>query len=312
MPAIDERAARVAEFVFGEGADRACRDIPESACREQPRNVLLHVASLTSTKIGDGLLDPKLVLPWLVGAIGGPAAATGLLVPVREAFALLPQLFLGHRVRRLPVRKHVWALAAAAQGLAVVGIGIVALLLEGALAAWLVVALLLVFALARSCASVSYKDVLGKTVGKSRRGRVTGTATSAAAAVVLAFGAALALGWIPLTVRAIATAVIVGGALWLFAAALFSRLVEEPGASDGGAEPGSGALASLGLLRQDAQLARFVVTRSLLTVTAIAPPFLLELTAAGDRRLGELGPLLLQEPLFLGKLGLQLTADLFV
>jgi hypothetical protein len=50
------------ELVFGEGADRVCKDIPESACDEQPRNLGTHLVSLTGTKTGDGLLDPKLVL----------------------------------------------------------------------------------------------------------------------------------------------------------------------------------------------------------------------------------------------------------
>lgn len=230
------------------------------------------------------------MLAWLVGALGGSAAAIGLLVPIREAFALLPQLFIGHRVRQMAIRKYVWALASAAQGLAVAGIAVVALTLEGPVAAWTIVGLLLSFAIARSFASVSYKDVLGKTVSKSRRGAVTGTSASAAAAVVLAFGALLALGWIPLTVPAIGVTLLVAGGLWLLAGFLFARLAEERGATEGGAEPGSTALKSLRVVREDPQLLRFVITRSLLTVTAVAPPFLLQLSGGGERRLGDLGP----------------------
>ena len=50
------------------------------------------------------------------------------------------------------------------------------------------------------------------------------------------------------------------------------------------------AIDNLGVLREDPQLARFVATRSLLTVTAIAPPYLLALTESGERDLGSLGP----------------------
>lgn len=50
---------------------------------------------------------------------------------------------------------------------------------------WTIVALVAVFAIGRSAASVNYKDVLGKTVSKSKRGTVTGTAASVSAAVVL-------------------------------------------------------------------------------------------------------------------------------
>jgi hypothetical protein len=281
---------RVAELVFGEGADRVCRDIPDAACDEQPRNLTVHLASLTSTKTGDGLLDPKLVLAWLVGALGGSAAAVGLLVPIREAFALLPQLFIGHRIRALEIRKTVWAWASAVQGLAVLGMAVVAFTLDGDVAAWSIVGLLFVFANARSFASVSYKDVLGKTVSKSKRGTVTGTAASASAIVVLAFGAALASGLIPLEVTSIAITLLVAGGLWVLAAALFSTLAEAPGATEGGVDAASSALGNLRTLIDDPQLGTFVVTRSLLTVTAIAPPYLLQLTSSGERSLGDLGP----------------------
>ena len=280
----------VSELVFGEGADRVCRDIPDAACDEQPRNLTLHLASLTSTKTGDGLLDPKLVLTWLVGALGGSATAVGLLVPIREAFALLPQLFIGHRVRELEIRKAVWAWAAAVQGLAVLGMAIVALTLDGPTAAWSIVGLLFVFAVARSFASVSYKDVLGKTVSKSKRGTVTGSAASVSAVAVLAFGAALAFGLVPLEVTSIALTLVVAGVLWLVAATLFSQLEEAPGATEGGVNGVSSALGNLRALSDDRQLGIFVTTRSLLTVTAIAPPYLLQLTSTGERRLGELGP----------------------
>ena len=68
----------------------SARDIPDAACAEEPRNRLVHLVSLSATKLADGLIDPKLVLSWLITALGAPAALAGLLVPVREAGALLP------------------------------------------------------------------------------------------------------------------------------------------------------------------------------------------------------------------------------
>lgn len=279
----------VAELVFGEGVDRVCRDIPDAACREHPRNLTVHLASLTATKTGDGLVDPKLVLSWLVTALGGSALAVGMIVPLRESLALLPQLALGYRVRRLPRRAWVWGAASAGQGMAVLGIGGVALAAEGTAAAWAIVALVAVLAAARSAASVSYKDVLGKTVAKSRRGTLTGTATSISAALVLAFGAALATGLIPLTTTAVGVVLLAAGSLWLIAAALFRLVVEEPGSTDGGVDGVRTALDSLSVLRRDRQLARFVAVRSLLTVTAVAPPYLLASTADGGRAIDSLG-----------------------
>jgi len=51
---------------------QVCRDLPESACREQPRNYGVHVVSLSRTEVGEGLADAKLVLAWLLDAIGTP------------------------------------------------------------------------------------------------------------------------------------------------------------------------------------------------------------------------------------------------
>ena len=282
---------RATELVFGEGADRVCKDIPDAACHEQPRNLGVHLASLSATKTGDGLLDPKLVLAWLLGALSAPAAAIGAIVPVREAMALLPQLFIAEPIRELPRRKWVWAGASLAQGLVVLAIALVAFTLDGAAAGWSIVGLVVVFGIARSAASVSYKDVLGKTVSKSRRGTVTGTATSLSAAVVLAFGVLLWAEVIPLTTTSIATVLLVAGGCWVFAGLLFSLVREDEGATEGGRNGIGVALGNLTLLWEDAQLGRFVATRSLLTVTAVAPPYVLALAREGDDSgLGVLGP----------------------
>lgn len=284
--------------MFGEGADRACRDIPDSACREQPANLTIHLASLSATKTGDGLLDPKLVLAWLMGALGAPAAAIGLIVPAREAFALLPQLVIAEPVRGLERRKWVWAAASAAQGVVVLLIALVALTLDGAAAGWSIVGLIVAFGVARSAASVSYKDVLGKTVSKSRRGTVTGTATSVSAAAILAFGVALWSGLIPLTTTSIGVVLIVAGALWVVAGVLFTQLAEDAGATEGGRNGWGVVVDNVSLLWRDRQLTRFVAARSLLTVTAVAPPYILSLAREGEGSgLGQLGPFVIASSL---------------
>ncbi|MEM1409145.1 MAG: hypothetical protein AAGG79_00180 [Pseudomonadota bacterium] len=98
---LDEAFERIA--IDDEG--RACRDIPESACREEPQNFFKHVGSLSLTKSADGLIDPKLVLSWLLTHLGAPTALIGALVPIREAGALLPQMFTAAKLRALPKRK---------------------------------------------------------------------------------------------------------------------------------------------------------------------------------------------------------------
>lgn len=260
----------------------------------EPRNGAIQVAALALTKTADGLIDPKLVLAWLLNALGAPAAFVGWLVPVREAGSLLPQLALSRWVERRRRRKFVWSLGAGLQGVAALGIGWSALTLEGATAGWAVIGCLAALALARALCSLSHKDTLARSIPKGRRGAISGAAGAVAAALTLGFGAALAIGLIPLTAKAIGVVILVAGALWLAGAAIFTRLKEVPSGDDE-AEEEAGAL--FAPLREDAQLRRFVAARALLTVTALAPPFIVTLTAGGegaeDARLGALGPFVL-------------------
>ena len=197
----------------------------------EPANGLVHVVSLSLTKIADGLIDPKLVLAWLLNSLGAPGVFIGALVPVREAGALLPQLALTRVVERQESVKRFWALGAVLQGLAAVGIAGSAFTLEGSAAGLAVVLCLALLACARSMCSISYKSALALTIGKSRRGAVSGLAGTVASTGVLAFGAGLALGVIPLTTMAIATAVLLAGVFWIAGAVLFLLLKEKAATS---------------------------------------------------------------------------------
>tara|TARA_R110002126_G_scaffold4815_14_gene24959 strand:- start:3557 stop:4882 length:1326 start_codon:yes stop_codon:yes gene_type:complete len=298
MAAITETRNALKDRIYlaltSEDDGRVCRDIPESACNHQPKNFLIHVLSLGATKTGDGLVDPKLVLSWLLGALGAPTAAIGMLVPVREAGALLPQLFTAASIRRLPQRKWVWAAGSLVQGLSLAAMAATVLLFDGATAGWMIVALLAVFAVARSACSVAYKDVLGKTVSKATRGTATGTAGTVGAVTVFLFGAALSTGLLDKSVTVLCGALALGGVLWIVAALLFTTLDEAPGATEGGGNPLRVAREQFGLLRRDAQLVRFIVTRGLLIATALAPPYLLAIAGRdGEKSLGALGPFVL-------------------
>jgi hypothetical protein len=124
-------------------------------------NRLVHTISLSLTKLGDGIVDPKLVLSWLLTYLGAGAVWVGMLVPLREAGALLPQLFTAVRLRRFSIRKWWWVIGSLVQGFAVLVIAVSALLLKGDIAGLAIVISVAIFALARSICSVSYKDVLG-------------------------------------------------------------------------------------------------------------------------------------------------------
>ena len=271
-------------------AGRGSGDMSESIRDVQPSNFFKHVFSLASTKTGDGLSSPKLVLSWLLNAMGAPAFMVGLLVPIREAGSLLPQLFTADYIRRMPHRKWAWVAGSVVQSICIACMGATVLLFEGKTGGSMIVGLLAVFAIARSVSSVSYKDVLGKTVAKSTRGTATGTAGSIASGSVFCFGLLIATGVLPLTTKAIAIALFVAAGLWLFAAGLFSTLTEERSDAEGAKKPANIARKQLHLLKDDPQLRRFILGRGLLTATALAPPYLLIMTGReGNRGLGDLG-----------------------
>ncbi len=255
-------------------------------------NGTIHVAALSLTKIADGLINPKLVLAWLLNAVGAPSFLIGLLVPVREAGALLPQLVLARWVEASALRKWFWVAGSLIQGSAALGIAAAAVLLEGTAAGWAIVACLAVLSLGRSSCSISQKDALARTIPKTRRGAVTGMAGSTASIGVLGFGLLLSSGLIPLTTENVATVVAVAGAAWFAGALIFSRL-REPAETHERTEA-SAFSAFVAPLSEDPHLRRFILARSLLTATALAPPFIVMLTAAADeKQLGHLGPLVL-------------------
>lgn len=269
--------------------------IPGAAgeARAVTTNRWIHIATQSAVKLADGLINPKLVLAWLLHSLGAGGLVIGLLVPVREAGSLLPQLALTRWLERHLTRRHFWSAGSAVQGLAAAGIAVSALTLDGPEAGWAVLACLAVLSVARAACSISQKDALARTIAKGGRGAITGASGSLGSALVLAFALLLATGTVPLTVASLAAAIAVAGGLWLAAAALFLALREEEHQPVRRAR----GLASLfGPLRQDPMLCRFIAARALLTGTALAPPFIVMLAGSGSGDsggLGTLGPLML-------------------
>jgi hypothetical protein len=282
------------DLVTGDEDARVCKDIPEEACNDQPENFFLQLGANVCTKIGDELASARLVLPWLLSAAGAPGFFIGLLVPIRESLSLLPQLFVAAAIRARAIRKWFWVWGSVVQGACVMAMAAAAVALEGAAAGWTVVGLLVIFSLARGVASVSAKDVMGKTVSKTRRGTLTGYATALAGVVTIAAGAWLQLrGGAPGHAGGVAGLLLVAGGLWLVGAALYAVVREQPGATEGGGNAGREAIASLSILLTDAPFRRFVITRALLVATALLVPFYAALAReASDGGLGGLGALL--------------------
>lgn len=254
-----------------DGFARPARDaIPGNFCRT--------VGATFLVQLGDVLTGPKITLAWLLGAIGAPAYLIGLLVPIRESGSMLPQFAIAGFVRRQPVRKWIWVAGAIVQALAVAGIGASALVFDGVAAGWSIIGLLVVFSLARAFSSIAAKDVLGRTIPKTWRGQTTAWAASAAGLVTIGAGIALLL-FAGSRQHAGDYAFIVLGAslLWLLAAAIYARMREFDDADTGAVAGGKGASGTLGLLKTDPLLRRFVITRCLLLCTALSAPFYISL-----------------------------------
>jgi hypothetical protein len=281
--------------ITGDEDARVCKDIPETACKDQPHNFFAYLGANLLGKVADEIASAKLVIPWLFGALGVPATFTGFLVPIREAGVLLPQLAVGAVVRRLSIRKGVWLWGAALSALSLFGMAAVALSLEGAAAGSGILLALVLFSLARGLCSVSAKDVLGKTVSKSRRGALMGWSASLSGVAVLAIGLWLGVADLPgAGLRVFAGLLIAGGILWILAAFLFATIKEPAGATAGGGNALAVALGQLRLLVDDAPFRGYLFARGLLLSVALAPPFyvLLAQEQAGSGLMG-LGALII-------------------
>jgi hypothetical protein len=282
------------DLLTGDDEARVCKDIPDAACREQPRSFFIHGSSLALTKLGDGLADPKLVLSWLLSSLGAPGYLIGLLVPVRESLSLLPQLLVAAQIRAFAVRKWFWVFATAIEGVALGLMALAALLLGGTVAGWTVILCLALFSLARGVASIAQKDVLGKTIAKTRRGTVSGYAgtiasvgTGAFGAYLLFFGQADSPGFFAFLLTA-------AGALFLTAAITFSRLEEQEGATEGGGNAVDFVKGELAQLKDDPDFTRFVAARALFVSAALLPPYLVMLLQRSEGSdLFDLGQLIL-------------------
>lgn len=260
--------------ITGDEDARVCKDIPDAACRHLPRNFFAYLVANFLGKVADELSSARLVLPWLLGAVGAPAVFIGFLVPIREAGVLLPQLAVAAYIRRLPVRKGVWLLGALLSSVALVCMALGTAALDGVAAGWMILAMVTLFSLARGLCSVSAKDVLGKTVSKTRRGILMGYSAAAAGVVTLLIGGYVEFFGSGKPGADFFMAMLLAAAgIWLVAIAVFASIREEPGATEGGGNALTAALQSLALLKTDRGLRCYVIARALLLSAALAPPF---------------------------------------
>lgn len=256
---------------------RVCKDISAEACHETPGNFIHTLTANTLSSLADKLASAKTTLPWLLLHLGAPAWMLSLLVPIRESGSMLPQMLIGALVRRQPVRKWVWVWGGALQGISLMAMGWTAMILEGTTAGVTLLSLLVLFSLARGACSVAYKDVQGKTIPKTRRGRLSGWISAVSGLAALAVGVVLSQLQTGGSQLLYVGLLLLAALCWFLAAWWFSRIVEFPGATEGGANGLTEALKKLSLLRDDKPFRRFVIARALAMGSGLAAPFYIAL-----------------------------------
>jgi MFS family permease len=265
---------RVYDFITLDEDGRTCDAIPESSCKQAPRNFVFNVLNGSATKLAEQLASPGLVLPWLFATIGAPAFLAGMLVPVKEACSLLPQMAVAGKIRAYPRRKWFWVGAGSTQALLLALVIPVAVWFSPLAAGWTVIALLGLFSTASGVGSVAFKDVLGKTVPKGKRGRLLAARATVGGILTLVAGMILRL-YIADTPSMVPYLVLIAGAaiLWAVGALCFAAISEAPGATRGGRNAFKEVGAGLRLIREVAGFRRFVLARAFLLSIEISLPF---------------------------------------
>ncbi|MFP4549383.1 MAG: MFS transporter [Spirochaetales bacterium] len=265
---------RIYDLLFDEDEERACSDISETECKVAPKNFALNAGNGAATKLAEQLASPDITLTWMLSALGAPVFISGLLVPVRRAGSLLPQLAASGAIRAAALRKRVWVWAAIAQSVSMAIIAIAAGSLSGLGLGVVVTVTLALFSVASGVESVAYKDVLAKTIPKGRRGRLLATRATIGGALTLAAGLLLFLTFEGTETR-LPYVLLVASAAALFAlsAILFGMIDEEPGATEGGRTPFQELKKGWQIFERDAPFRRFVAARALLLFVLLLQPF---------------------------------------
>jgi MFS family permease len=262
------------EYLTEDAEQRACSSIPDDDCSYVPKNFTLNVANGTLTKLAEKIISPTLTLPWILSFLSAPTFLIGMLVPIKDAGSLLPQLFVSGKIRSKKIRKNYWVISALVQGFCMLLSAFLVWQFPQSSTSWLLVGLLAIFSVASGVASVAYKDVSAKTVPKGKRGQMLSYRSTFGGLLGLAAGLLLIF-----VLQAKAdTQVYAGlfasaGVLWLAAAFLFYQIKEMPGATKGGRSAVNELKGGLQLLKDDTNFRNFIITRALLMAIPLSQPF---------------------------------------
>jgi hypothetical protein len=269
------RTARIYAVLSGDDSDeRSCQAIPEDACTSVPRNFMLNLANGCATKLAEQLAGPNLVLPVMLASIGAPIYLVALLMPIKQAGSLIPQLAVAGRIRAVRLRKWFWTAAGSIQSLSLLLMAAAIISTPPLFAGVSVVVLLLVFSVASGVGSVAFQDVMGKTIPKGRRGRLLSARAAIGGGLTLAAGLALNLERGDTAPESLFLILLLAAAaLWAAAALAFALTDEVPGATSGGRSMFSELLSGLELVRGSWSYRRYLGARAALLAAEVALPF---------------------------------------
>ncbi len=249
---------------------RVCTGISDDACNRVVSNYFLYIINGIFTQVADTIANPKTVLSWFMNALGVPLAYTSLIVPIRESGSMMPQFLLSEYIKTRRERKNIWMLGAIIQSVSLIGIGMMYRWLDTAVLGLCIVLCVGLFSLGRSLCSISSKDLIGKTIPKSRRGKLTGYTNMVAGIATLIIGFFLSSA---LQVETLSWLIIVAGILWLLALLVYGYIYEPYSKTQKDSFSVRSALDRFSLLKTDATLRKFIIVRGMLLCSALTTPF---------------------------------------
>lgn len=282
---------KIYDWITDEGEERICKAIDEEQCKSVPGNFLKNSFSGFCSKLAEQLVSPGVTLPWILSMLGASTAFAGLLVPLKNAGSLLPQLLVSAKIRGFKQRKYFWAYSAFFQFLMVLMMLLAFLFLDGNPAGYVIVFSLFLFSVASGVASVSFKDVMAKTIPKGRRGRLLATRATGGGILTLLAGL-LMYFFLQNTSEKLPFIILIASSafLWLGAAFFFSIIKEEDGATEGGRTPIDEVKKGWTVFTSNKNLRNFILSRAMLMAIPLAQPFFIlygkEVTGASFSGLG--------------------------
>ncbi len=262
------------DFLTEEDEPKACEAIPKEACTDVSKNFTLNVANGTLTKLAEKIISPNLTLAWIMDYLGASSALVGALVPVKDAGSLLPQLIVSGKIRSYPIRKFFWVAAAVIQAVCWLLASLLIFLYSGNFISWILLGLLAMFSLASGVGSISFKDVIAKTIPKDTRGQMLSYRSTFGGLLGLIAGVLLVFVIKSDADRTIyASLFLLASVLWFLAAFLFYLINEEEGATKGGRNPIMESKAGVQLIKEDKNFRNFLITRALLMAIPLLTPF---------------------------------------